>query len=101
MTADDEPAEGEPPPRVLTVAERRLAELVYAARTDAQMARTLRCGEADVRAQLVALAFTLPGPGTARARIVRYVRGERDAALAQLARDLPLPWLVDLGRRAA
>lgn len=95
----DEPTA--PPPLVLTPSERELAELVYQARSDAQMADALHVRVRDVRKRLARLGLRLPGPGTARARIVRCMRGERDAANRQVQRDMPLPWLVDSERRAA
>jgi hypothetical protein len=57
--------------------------------------------EAAVRARITAAAFRVPGPGTARARLTRYVRGEQDTATEAAHRASPVWYLVDSERRAA
>jgi hypothetical protein len=100
--APDEPAEDAgSAPSALTDEEYALALQVWAGRTDAQLATAWGTSEAAVRERITTAAFRVPGPGTARARLTRYVRGEQDTATEAAHRASPVWYLVDRERRAA
>jgi hypothetical protein len=85
----------------LTDEEMVLAWNVWAGASDAQLAAALGTTPTEVRDRITAAAFRVPGPGTARARLTRYVRGEQDTATEAAHRASPVWYLVDSERRAA
>jgi hypothetical protein len=97
--APEEPTEPSAP--ALTDDEQALAWQVWAGASDAQLAVALGTTPTEVRDRITAAAFRVPGPGTARARLTRYVRGQRDTAATHTHRTSPVWYLVDPERRAA
>lgn len=76
----------------LTEQQRVVAELYVDGLSRAEMATALSLSPHTIRRHVEDIALSLPGPGTVRARITRYVRGRRDAALQRDHQRTPMAW---------
>jgi DNA-binding CsgD family transcriptional regulator len=76
----------------LTERELIVAELYVDGASRVEMADAFQVRPATVKRHLENIALKIGGPGTLRARICRYIRGRRDAALAQHHQRTPMAW---------
>lgn len=76
----------------LTPRQQVVAALVADGYSRREMAAMLAISPHTVREHVAHIAMRLDGPGTARGRICRYVRGQRDAALRAANQSTPTPW---------